>query len=352
MVQGYGWNLLRGKLGRQYSVRMRLGRVPARIAASACGPPNLRHFLVLVGCRADTSCAACRSSNNSGQMLGVTATVPDRLLPAVAFDAYLAEPARRPALAERFLPPREFVWGSFTASDGAVLRWGHLPVQAAIRDIAEPRAACVIAVGFGEFIEKHFETMRDLAGSRDGFRVVSRLARPGPVHAPHRGSRLDRAPAISAATPTTSPSSPGRTCRRTCRASRVAQSMGGAIALVCLRRYPGLFAGAALSSPMVGFHIGRLPPTLVRVLTVPARAAGLGHRFIPGAREWRPDHVPTRKPAASPRTPSIAGCVMRGFPPTRNCVSIRRPLARWTARWRSSHAYQGRNSSPRSAPRS
>ena len=87
-------------------------------AARACEPSNLRHFLVLAGCRADTS---CRSSNNSGQMQGVTATVPDRLLPAVAFDAYLAEPGSCPALPERFLPPPDFVWGGFTASDGAVL---------------------------------------------------------------------------------------------------------------------------------------------------------------------------------------------------------------------------------------
>ena len=85
--------------------------------------------------------------------------------------------------------------------------------------------------------------------------------------------------------------------------------MGGAIALVCLRRYPGLFAGAALSSPMVGLRIGRLPPTLVRVLTVPARAAGLGHRFIPGAREWRPDHVPT--PQTSRVTTDAERCRLR-----------------------------------------
>ena len=37
----------------------------------------------------------------------------------------------------------------------------------------------------------------------------------------------------------------------------VAHSMGGAIALVCLRRHPDLFAGAALSAPMVGLRIGR-----------------------------------------------------------------------------------------------
>ena len=59
-------------------------------------------------------------------------------------------------LPERFLPPPGFVWGSFTARDGAVLRWGHLPV-------ANARAECVMAGGFGEFIEKQFETVRDLA---------------------------------------------------------------------------------------------------------------------------------------------------------------------------------------------
>jgi len=50
--------------------------------------------------------------------------MPDSLLPAGSW----GEPIRRPPLAERFLPPPEFVWGSFTTSDGAVLRWGHLPV--------------------------------------------------------------------------------------------------------------------------------------------------------------------------------------------------------------------------------
>ena len=60
---------------------------------------------------------------------------------------------------------------------------------------------------------------------------------------------------------------------------------------------------------MVGLRIGRLPPTLVRVLTVPARAAGLGHRFIPGAREWRPDRVPT--PQTSRVTTDAERCRLR-----------------------------------------
>jgi lysophospholipase len=222
-------------------------------------------------------------------MLGVTIAVSVSPLPAVSLDAYLGAPgARCPALAERFLPPRDFVWGRFTASDGAVLRWGHLPVP---RALPGARAACVVAVGFGEFIEKHFETMRDLAARGIAvwcldWRGQGRSIRPSrfPTRPRARNFSRDAEDLAEFARAQLPPELPRLL---------VAHSMGGAIALVCLRRYPELFAGAALSAPMVGLRIGRLPPTLVRVLTVPARAAGLGHRFIPGAREWRPDLVPT-----------------------------------------------------------
>ena len=53
-----------------------------------------------------------------------------------------------PHLPERFLAPKGFVWGRFMTADGAVLRWGHLPVRGA-------RAECVIAGGFGDFIESN-----------------------------------------------------------------------------------------------------------------------------------------------------------------------------------------------------
>ena len=222
-------------------------------------------------------------------------------LPAVSFDACLGEPSPRcPALAERFLPPRDFVWGRFAASDGAVLRWGHLPVR-------EARAACVVAVGFGEFIEKHFETMRDLAARGIAvwcldWRGQGRSIRPSrfPTRPRARNFNRDAEDLAEFAGAHLPPDLPRLL---------VAHSMGGAIALVCLRRYPELFAGAALSSPMVGLRIGRLPPTLVRVLTVPARAAGLGHRFIPGAREWRPDRVPT--PQTSRVTTDAERCRLR-----------------------------------------
>src|SRR3954453_14282497 len=238
-------------------------------------------------------------------MLGVTVAVSARVFPAVLLDAYLGErEVRCPALAERFLPPRDFVWGRFAASDGAVLRWGHLPVP---DSIAWARAACVIAVGFGEFIEKHFETMRDLAARGIAvwcldWRGQGRSIRPSRFPTRPRARNFNRdAEALAEFAAAQLPRDLPRLL--------VAHSMGGAIALVCMRRHPGLFAGAVLSSPMVGLRTGKLPPTLVRVLTVPARAAGLGHCFIPGAREWRPDHIPT--PQTSRVTTDAERCRLR-----------------------------------------
>src|SRR5260370_14712895 len=61
-----------------------------------------------------------------------------------------------PTLAERFLAPPGFLWGRFSTPDDAMLRWGHLAAE-------NPRAECVLVGGFGDFIEKQFETIRDLA---------------------------------------------------------------------------------------------------------------------------------------------------------------------------------------------
>ena len=66
-------------------------------------------------------------------------------------DSYLPMPRnfelrRPPPLAERFLTPPGFTWGSGPPADGAVVRWGRLAA-------AQPRAECVFVVGFGDFIE-------------------------------------------------------------------------------------------------------------------------------------------------------------------------------------------------------
>ncbi|MBV8889878.1 MAG: alpha/beta hydrolase [Alphaproteobacteria bacterium] len=189
-----------------------------------------------------------------------------------------------PLLEDRFLAPPGLKWGGFTLPDGAVLRWGHLQAPAA-------RAECVLVGGFGEFIEKHFETVGDLAARGLSvwcldWRGQGGSTRPKLLPSRPRPRRFDRdARELGQFTAAMLSSGLPRFL--------FAHSMGGAIALLCLQQYPGLFAGAILSSPMLGLRTGKLPPAVIRCITRPVRMAGLGVCFIPGAGRWRPDRLPS-----------------------------------------------------------
>jgi len=157
--------------------------------------------------------------------------------------------------------------------------------------VDDPLAECVLVGGFGEFIEKQFETVRDLAARRIAvwcldWRGQGRSIRPRRLPTRPRARKFDRDAEDLAAFAKTH--LPGRLPRLL-----VAHSMGGAIALICLRRHPELFGAAVLSSPMVGLRTGRVPVNLIRCITRPARISGLGVCFIPGARKWRPDRLPS-----------------------------------------------------------
>jgi lysophospholipase len=189
-----------------------------------------------------------------------------------------------PALPARFLEPSGFVWGSLPTQDGARLRWGHLPAK-------EPRAECVMVGGFAEPIEKYFETIGDLAARGYSVWCLDWRGQGGserPRHLPSRPRprHFDRDASDLAAF--TDELTPARRPRLV-----IGHSMGGAVALLCLRRHPGLFDAAVLSAPMLGIGVGGLPPALMRCITGLVRAAGLGICFVPGASRWRSDRIPT-----------------------------------------------------------
>jgi len=200
----------------------------------------------------------------------------------------LEETVRTPLLPPRFLEPSGFVWGRLVAPDGAQLRWGYLPAS-------NPRAECVMVGGFSECIEKYFETTVDLAARGISVRCLDWRGQGGserPRRWPSRPRprRYDRDASDLALFVDSLPAS---------RLPRIliGHSMGGAIALVCLRRSARLFDAAILSAPMLGLRTGRIPRNLARCITGAARVSGLGLCFIPGAGRWRPDRVPS--PAAS-----------------------------------------------------
>jgi lysophospholipase len=206
--------------------------------------------------------------------------MPDSYAPELRSFEY----RRPPPLADRFLAPPGFVWGSFATADGATLRWGHLAAE-------HPRAECILVGGFGDFIEKQFETIRDLAAR--GFSVwcmdwrgQGGSTRPKRWPNRPRARRFNR-DAAELAQFAAEHLNAGR------RHILIAHSMGGAIALLCLYRHPELFDAAILSAPMLGVPIGRTPPMLLRAVTGPVRLTGLGICRLPGTYRWRPDRPPT-----------------------------------------------------------
>jgi lysophospholipase len=240
--------------------------------------------------------------------------MPDALL----VDPHLHRAGNAPHLPERFLAPEGFVWGRFMTADGAVLRWGHLPVRNA-------RAECVIAGGFGDFIEMHFETVRDLAARGFGvlcfdWRGQGGSVRPERWPARPRARQFDRDAADLGDFVTS---------RVTSRLPRVliAHSMGGAIALLCLAENPGLFDAAVLSAPMFGLRLGRLPPTALRCVTGPLRYTGLGAGYIPGTPRWR-KRVPT--PATSRVSSDAERCRLRySWQSANPALRLGRPTYGW-----------------------
>ena len=184
----------------------------------------------------------------------------------------------------RFLAPSGFVWGSLPTNDGAELRWGHLPAKA-------PRAECVLVGGFAECIEKYFETIGDLAARGYSvwcldWRGQGGSSRPRRLPSRPRPRQFDRDASELASFTKKLPPTPWPRLL-------IGHSMGGATALLCLRRYPGLFDAAILSAPMLAIRTGGLPPMLVRCITGLTRATGLGICFVPGASRWTPDRTPT-----------------------------------------------------------
>jgi lysophospholipase len=200
---------------------------------------------------------------------------------ALTADLRVSEP---PPLPARFLEPPGFIWGSFAAADGVRLRWGHLPAE-------QPRADCVMVGGFSECIEKYFETIADLAARGLSvwcldWRGQGGSERPKRLPSRPRPRRFDRDAVELALFTRTFPAAGSPRIL-------IGHSMGGAIALLCLRRHPGLFDAAILSAPMLGIRTGGMPSPLVRCISGLARVTGLGKCFVPGAGAWRSDRVPS-----------------------------------------------------------
>ena len=201
-------------------------------------------------------------------------TLPNILAPA----NLLSSP---PTLAARFLEPAGLRWGRFPAEGGASLRWAHL---AAPPRGGRPGVHCILVGGFSEFIEKYFETMRDLAARGISVWCLDWRGQGGSERDPLLPTRplardFDRdVRDLTAFTEAMLPKDERRLL--------IAHSMGGAIALLALRQNPGLVNAAVLSAPMLKIEAG-MPRIVARAFAWTASTLGFSKMFVPGAGPWR-----------------------------------------------------------------
>jgi lysophospholipase len=183
-----------------------------------------------------------------------------------------------PDIEELCREPEGFAWGEHRAADGARLRWGRLDAA------GPPLAECVLACGFKEYVEKYFETLRDL--SRLGLSVwcldwrgqgASERPRFRPTRPRSRDFDRDAADLVGFAEAVFTGTRPR---------VLVGHSMGGAVALLALHQRPNLFDAAILSAPMLGIRTGPVSPAGARRIAGALRRLGLGGLFVPGGRRW------------------------------------------------------------------
>lgn len=209
-----------------------------------------------------------------------------------------------PSLAPRFLEPAGLRWGRFPAP-GGLLRWAHLPAD-------DAKINCVLVGGFSEFIEKYFETMRDLA--RRGISVWcldwhgqggSERDAAFPTRPLARDFDRDAADLIAFITAMLPPS-------EICPRLLVAHSMGGAIGVLALHSNPKLVDAAVLSAPMLGIETGPVPTAAARALAKTGMATGFGKYFIPGAGPWQFNTLLTPRTSLTSHDPE-RGLIQRSW---------------------------------------
>lgn len=207
-----------------------------------------------------------------------------------------------PTLAARFLEPAGMRWGRFPASGGASLRWAHLAGAPG----TGPAVNCVLVGGFSEFIEKYFETMRDLAQRGVSVWCLDWRGQGGS----ERDTALPSRP-LARAFDTDAKDLAAFTEEMLPRDGRrllTAHSMGGAIALVALHKNPGLVDAAVLSAPMLKIEAG-IPRTAARVFAWLATTLGFAKAFIPGTGPWRFNERLT--PETSPTSHDPERCLIQ-----------------------------------------
>lgn len=186
----------------------------------------------------------------------------------------------------RFLQPDGFEFKQFVTPDGVTHRYGYIKPDGA-------RGIIVLLHGFSEFIEKYFETIRDLSAA--GYAVYTfdwrgqgksqRWFDDNLEQVYHDGFDKDAQNLHYFVNVVIG--------QKDIPIYAIAHSMGGHILLKTLKIYPDLFRAAVLSAPMVHFRLP-MPRFLARIILKTVRLFNLQKLGV-GGGDWRYKKPPINK---------------------------------------------------------
>lgn len=187
--------------------------------------------------------------------------------------------------------PPGWVWGEFKNNSRQTLRYGSLyPEKQA------PEAIVILLPGRSEFVEKYFETARDLARMNFAVWVIDWRGQgksERPFRYPHRGN----APDFEEHVDDLNQFIEGYVKKAAFRPSdgkpipliMLAQSMGGNIGLRYLSAHPGNFKAAIVCAPMLGIKDLKILPLFLSVILVKILGSIFGmHSYAFGQKDWAP----------------------------------------------------------------
>ncbi len=186
-----------------------------------------------------------------------------------------------PNLEDRFQQPKSWAWGSFKNRDGQSLRFGSLSPE-------NPSAIIILLPGRTEFIEKYFETARDLAQKNMAVHILDWRGQ-GKSEKPFQHLQRGNSPDFSEHV-----ADLNEFIKNHIRAKdqnipliMLAQSMGGNIGLRYLHTHSDDFAAAILCAPMLGIKDLKFLSISPAMILVKILSCVFGlHSYAFGQKDW------------------------------------------------------------------
>ncbi|GJL86101.1 MAG: lysophospholipase [Micavibrio sp.] len=202
----------------------------------------------------------------------------------------MANSSTPPHLEDRFLQTEGWTWGSFKNNNGQMLRFGSLYPEG-----NTPNAVIVLLPGRTEFIEKYFETARDLTQKNLAVWVIDWRGQGKSEDisgdTPHRGHSPDFNEHVADLNEFITDyviKAAIRKNKKTIPLIMLAQSMGGNIGLRYLHAHPGDFKAALLCAPMLGINDIKFLPLSLAMILVKILGSLFGvHSYAFGQNNWK-----------------------------------------------------------------